>query len=141
MTDREKVLIGLECLITNSVECKGCPYNVENAYCITSIAQEAKNVIEKQKSEILEYIKGVAKLVMGNEILKNQISSLAKAVDQEHRANEYLNKQLAERQEIILCKDCRYHDAGENEVDAWNRCGFHHIDTDDNKFCSDGERR
>lgn len=42
---------------------------------------------------------------------------------------------------VVRCKDCQYHDAGENEVDAWNRCRFHHIDTDDNKFCSDGERK
>lgn len=42
---------------------------------------------------------------------------------------------------LVLCKDCKFHDVGENEVDAWNRCCHHKIDTDDYKFCSDGERR
>ena len=63
-------------------------------------------------------------------LLKEQ-ESLAKAVDQEHRVNEYLQRQLAERPEIVRCKDCkRYYSNGgscDQILSNW--------------FCADGERR
>ena len=43
--------------------------------------------------------------------------------------------------EIVRCKDCAFHDSGENEVDAWNRCKLHKINTSDNEYCSWGAIR
>lgn len=43
--------------------------------------------------------------------------------------------------EIIRCKDCAFHDSGENEVDSWNRCKLHKINTSDDEFCSWGVKR
>jgi hypothetical protein len=45
---------------------------------------------------------------------------------------------------LVMCKDCRWYDKGENEVDTWSICtrtfGIHDsvIDTD---YCSFAERR
>ena len=38
--------------------------------------------------------------------------------------------------EIVRCKDCQFHYAGENEVDAWDRCRLHSINTEPNNYCS-----
>jgi len=54
MTDNEKVLIGLECLITDEVPCKECPYDRKHSYCIKSIAIDAKRLIEEQQKLIDE---------------------------------------------------------------------------------------
>ncbi len=45
--------------------------------------------------------------------------------------------------ELIRCKDCKYYEAGQNEVDAWRVCQVHHrpIDTWDDNFCGWAERR
>ena len=134
MADNKKVLTGLDCLITNKVECKGCPYNVENAYCITSIAQEAKDTIKKQESEILEFIGGVARLTVENEMLKKD--NLAKSVLHEHQVNDYLRKQLANRPEIVRCRDCKHH--GKDTCSAG--AGIAYPPPDD-WYCADGERK
>lgn len=63
-------------------------------------------------------------------LLKEQ-DGLAKAVDQEHRVNEYLNKQLADRPEIVRCKDCKRHYTNGGACDQ--------VLTD--WFCADGKRR
>lgn len=54
MIDREKVLTGLECLITDEVPCKECPYDKKRSYCIKSIAIDAKRLIEEQQKLIDE---------------------------------------------------------------------------------------
>lgn len=63
--------------------------------------------------------------------LLKEHDGLAKAVDQEHRVNEYLNKQLADRPEIVRCKDCKRYYANGGTCDQvladW--------------FCADGKRR
>lgn len=42
MPDREKVIKGLACLMTNTVPCDGCPYNKgEYSYCLRNIANDA----------------------------------------------------------------------------------------------------
>lgn len=48
MPDREKVVKGLECLITNEVPCDGCPYN-EGTYCLRNIAKDALELLKVQK--------------------------------------------------------------------------------------------
>ncbi len=53
MPDREKVLKGLECLITNETPCEGCPYN-GSGYCLRNIAKDARELLKEQKSEWLE---------------------------------------------------------------------------------------
>ena len=50
-------------------------------------------------------------------------------------------KYLKDQQEIVRCKDCAFHDSGENEVDAWNRCRLHKINTSDDEYCSWGVMR
>ena len=48
MRDKEKVLTGLECLISDSVSCIGCPYNRCDTSCIKRITSDAKELIKKQ---------------------------------------------------------------------------------------------
>lgn len=48
---------------------------------------------------------------------------------------------IKEQPEIVRCEHCRFHDNGENEVDAWNRCKLHKINTSDDEFCSWGVKR
>lgn len=48
MTDREKVLKGLECLITNETPCEGCPYN-GSGYCLKNIAEDARELLKEQE--------------------------------------------------------------------------------------------
>ena len=43
---------------------------------------------------------------------------------------------LKEQPEIVRCKDCQFHYAGENEVDAWDRCRLHSINTEPDNYCS-----
>ena len=43
--DREKVLIGLEYIITNKVSCNGCPYN-GSGYCLKNVAKDAKELLK-----------------------------------------------------------------------------------------------
>ena len=49
MTDREKVLKGLECLITNETPCEGCPYN-GSGYCMKNIAKDARELMKEQEA-------------------------------------------------------------------------------------------
>lgn len=50
MPDREKVVKGLECLITNKVPCDGCPYNKgENLSCLRNIANDALELLKEQE--------------------------------------------------------------------------------------------
>lgn len=45
--------------------------------------------------------------------------------------------------DIVWCKECRWYDSGQNESDSWNYCTRHfghYIDTNDDDFCSYGER-
>ena len=50
MQDREKVIRGLECLITNDVDCDGCPY-INDGYCINAIAKDALKLLKEQEQE------------------------------------------------------------------------------------------
>lgn len=46
--------------------------------------------------------------------------------------------------EVVRCADCKYQDKGENDCEAWNLCGYRpwlHIPTEDDAFCSKGERK
>lgn len=46
--------------------------------------------------------------------------------------------------EVVRCADCKYQEKGENECEAWNLCGYRpwlHIPTEDDAFCSKGERK
>lgn len=47
----------------------------------------------------------------------------------------------SDRVDVVRCKDCKYLNAGENEVDAWYRCRIKKIDVDSDFYCADGERR
>lgn len=51
MPDREKVIKGLECLITNEVPCDGCSYN-EGTYCLRNIANDALELLKEQEESI-----------------------------------------------------------------------------------------
>lgn len=47
-------------------------------------------------------------------------------------------------EKVVRCKDCKYQEKGENECEAWNLCGYRpwlHIPTEDDAFCSHGERK
>jgi DNA-directed RNA polymerase subunit RPC12/RpoP len=48
MPDREKVLKGLECLITDEVPCEGCLYN-GSGYCLKNIAKDARELLKEQE--------------------------------------------------------------------------------------------
>ena len=46
--------------------------------------------------------------------------------------------------EVVRCGECKYQDKGENDCEAWNLCGYRpwlHIPTEDDAFCSKGERK
>lgn len=43
---------------------------------------------------------------------------------------------LLEDSEIIRCSKCQFYNAGENDVDAWERCMLHKINTSFDNFCS-----
>lgn len=47
MTDLEKVIKGLECLISNEVPCEGCPY-YGSGYCLRNIAKDAMALLKEQ---------------------------------------------------------------------------------------------
>lgn len=50
MSDKEKVLKGLECLITNEVPCEGCPYDEDKHFsCLKSIAKDALELLKEQE--------------------------------------------------------------------------------------------
>lgn len=45
---------------------------------------------------------------------------------------------------VVRCAECKYQDKGENDSEAWNLCGYRpwlHIPTEDDAFCSKGERK
>lgn len=48
MTDREKAVTGLKCLMTEDVQCDECPY-VRSDYCIESIARDAFALLREQE--------------------------------------------------------------------------------------------
>ena len=48
MVNREKVIMGLDCLITNEVPCNGCPY-YGSGYCKKNIAADARALLEAQE--------------------------------------------------------------------------------------------
>ena len=51
LIDREKVVKGLECLISNEVPCEGCPY-YGSGYCLMNIAKDAMDLLKEQDKEI-----------------------------------------------------------------------------------------
>lgn len=51
MAEREKVVKGLECLITNEVPCEGCPYN-GSGYCLRNITKDAMDLLKEQEQTI-----------------------------------------------------------------------------------------
>lgn len=54
------------------------------------------------------------------------------------------NVPAADVVEVVRCADCKYQDKGENDCEAWNLCGYRpwlHIPTEDDAFCSKGERK
>ena len=56
MTDIDKVLTGLECLITNKVPCEGCPY-YGSGYCLRIVSKEAKELIQYQHEHIEAFLR------------------------------------------------------------------------------------
>lgn len=48
--DMGKVIKGLECLITNDVDCDGCPY-INNGYCINAIAKDALELLKGEDDD------------------------------------------------------------------------------------------
>ena len=54
--DREKVVKGLECLITDNVPCDGCSYNWSD-YCIKNVASDALDLLKEQERIIKQYQK------------------------------------------------------------------------------------
>lgn len=50
------------------------------------------------------------------------------------------NAPTVDAEPVTRCKDCRWYDAGHNEVDAWQRCRVLKIETHDDFFCANGER-
>ena len=86
MTEREKAVKGLEWILED--DRFGFGINWETG--------EPRDDHEK-----------AGKIITNTIALLKEQDGLAKAVDQEHRVNEYLNKQLADRPEIVRCKDCK----------------------------------
>lgn len=43
--------------------------------------------------------------------------------------------------EVVRCRYCEHWDSGENESDSWGFCCLHFIGTEQEDFCSCGERK
>ena len=50
-------------------------------------------------------------------------------------------KNIGELEELIRCQNCQFNYAGENEMDSWNRCRLHSINTDYDNYCSWGVKK
>jgi len=89
MIDRDKALKGLEALdkAMSQNQCYTCSHEFIDAVeeFGTNIIEDTIALLKTDKSERLQFIEGTAKLVVENEMLK---------------------KQLADRPEIVRCKDC-----------------------------------
>ena len=67
-----------------------------------------------------------------------------KAVGVNTWAGSRLNALPSAQPEIIRCKDCKYQDKGQNEVESWNVCNYRprlYVSIDDDDYCSSGERK
>lgn len=49
---------------------------------------------------------------------------------------DQLQRQFYCSGELVRCRDCQFHYVGENEVDAWDRCRLHSINTEPDNYCS-----
>ena len=57
MTDIDKVLTGLECLITNEPPCdEGCPY-YGSWHCLKNIAKDARELLKEQEPKPVKVTK------------------------------------------------------------------------------------
>ncbi|WP_405366936.1 hypothetical protein [Ruminobacter sp.] len=65
---------------------------------------------------------------------------IEKSFDNTEYLFEYLNSD-EEPQELIRCKDCKWHRKGRNEKESWNQCIVHCRDTTDMNYCAWAERK
>ena len=117
MTDREKVLTGLECLITDEVPCNECPYDKKRSYCIKSIAKDALALLKEQESVI--------------EALKSDLDETLAV--------------LGEYAEIVRCKECKHRGNSEkcvlSAISEEKDFPLFMLDNSGDWFCADGERK
>lgn len=61
MTDIDKVLTGLECLITNEPPCdEGCPY-YGSWHCLKNVAKDARELLKEQQEERERIVRWLSK--------------------------------------------------------------------------------
>ena len=63
MTDIDKVLTGLECMINNEEPCEECPYN-GSGYCLRNVSKDARELIQYQHEHIEAFMKDQEKIVL-----------------------------------------------------------------------------
>ena len=55
--------------------------------------------------------------------------------------DNYDDEYFGTAKELIMCKDCKHYDVGENDSECWTLCEQHEMHVDDDFFCKDGERK
>ena len=123
MPDREKVIKGLECCqYSSKSHCDGCPYLYEGMCgingCTSDLAIETLALMKEQEADIKNL----------NETIANLLQKITE-MKMIYGDCEYVG-------ELVRCKDCQFHYAGENEADAWDRCRLHSINTESDNYCS-----
>lgn len=101
-------------------------YNV--SLNVKSISPEVEELVNRK--QLLDALEAERKYLANREQLG------AADVLLKHTINIIDNLPTVKQPEVICCKDCQFHDKGENESDAWNRCRLHSISVDDNEYCS-----
>lgn len=54
------------------------------------------------------------------------------------------NAPTADVAEVVRCRECLYHNKGENEVESWNWCGYRpwqYMSTEDDNYCGHGKKK
>ena len=54
---------------------------------------------------------------------------------------DYLLEYIYESEPVIRCTNCKHYNKGENESDSWAICKLFNIDTYDEFYCANGEKK
>ena len=79
------------------------------------------------------------------DMLPNRVKELEFQIKDGYFAPQYVRNMIdamptLDVTEVVRCKECKYLNAGENEVDTWYRCRILRREVDCEFFCGYGER-
>ena len=133
MTDREKVINGLESCVISMTKCffnrnKMCPYaSVDVCHCEQELMRDALDLLQEQED-------------MGKE--------LTDAMELVHKKNariKELTDLLKEQEAVVRCKDCKHRGNSKkcvlSAISEEKNFPLFMLDNRGEWFCADGERR